>query len=167
MKWVRVWNGSGQQRGGVEDAAEEDQRLQHEGLGDGDVVELLGADADQDAELGEEEADQEERRDQDEDVVDRQVDQQRGGDEGQRRDQEAADEAAEREGEQQLQRRGRRGELVLDRALELLLEDRGGVVGEGVGRPGHHDQAGDDEDDVVDPVQLSIREPSAAPKTEM
>ncbi len=71
-----------QQRRRVEDAAEEDQRLQDEGLGEGDVVELLGADADQHPELGEEEADQEERRDQDEDVVDRQVDQERGGDEG-------------------------------------------------------------------------------------
>ena len=48
----------GQQRGGVEDAAEEDQRLQDEGLREGDVVELLGAHADEDAELGEEEADE-------------------------------------------------------------------------------------------------------------
>ena len=129
--------------------------MQDEGLGEGDVVELLGAHPDQHPELGEEEADQEQRRDQDEDVVDRQVDEQRGGDEGQRGDDQAAHEAAEREGEQQLQRRGRRGELVLDRALELLLQDRGGVVGEGVDREGHHDQAGDDEDDVVDPVQLA------------
>ena len=79
MKWVSVSNGSRQQRRRVEDAAEEDQRLQDEGLGEGDVVELLGAHADQHAELGEEEADQEQRRDQHEDVLDRQVDEERRG----------------------------------------------------------------------------------------
>ena len=35
--------GLGQQCGRVEDAAEEDQRGEDEGLGEGDVVELLGA----------------------------------------------------------------------------------------------------------------------------
>ena len=42
-----------------------------------------------------------------------------------------------------------------------------GVVRERVHRPGHHDQAGDHEDHVVEAVELLIREPSAAPKTEM
>lgn len=86
------------------------------------------------------------------------VDRQRGeddrDDEGEGGDDRPADEAAEREGEQQLERRGGRGELVVDRAEELLLQDRGGVVGEGVGRQRHHDQPGDHEDDVFDPVQL-------------
>ncbi len=143
----------GQQRRRVEDAAEEDQRLQDELLGNRDVVELLGADADQDAELGEEEADEEEPRDQDEDVLDGQVDEDRSGDEREHSDDAAAGEAAEREGGEQLRRRGGRGELILDRALELLLEDRRGVVRERVHRPGHHDQAGDHEDDVVEAVQ--------------
>ena len=70
------------------------------------------------------------------------------------RDDHPAQEAAEREREQQLERRGGRGELVVDRALELLLQDRRRVVGEGVHRPGHQDQPGHDEDDVVDAVQL-------------
>src|SRR4029079_10673169 len=68
-----------QQRRRVEEAAEEDQRLQDEGLGEGDVVELFGADADQHAELREEEADQEQRGYEDQDVVDRQDDEQRRG----------------------------------------------------------------------------------------
>ncbi len=46
----------------VEDAAEEDQRLQDERLVDADVVELLGAHADEHAELREEEADEEQPR---------------------------------------------------------------------------------------------------------
>jgi hypothetical protein len=70
LNWVSVWNGSGQQRRRVEDAAEEDQRLQHEGLRERDVVELLGAHADEHAELREEEADEEQRRDQHERVLD-------------------------------------------------------------------------------------------------
>src|SRR3712207_8076958 len=42
--------------------------------------------------------------------------------------------------EQELERRRGRRELVVDRALELLLEDRRRVVRERVHRPRHHDQ---------------------------
>src|SRR6185436_14607034 len=73
--------GLGEQRRRVEDAAEEDQRGEDEGLGEGDVVELFGADADQDPELAEEEADEEERGDKDEDVVNREVDEEDRDDE--------------------------------------------------------------------------------------
>jgi hypothetical protein len=138
----------------VEDSAQEDQRLQDEGLRDRHVVELLGAHADQHAQLSEEEAHQEEPGDQDQDVVYRQVDEQRRGDKGQDGDDKAAHEAAQGEGGEQLERGRGGGELVLDRTLELLLEDRRGVVRERVHRPRHHDQAGDHEDDVVDPVEL-------------
>src|SRR5688572_24353056 len=54
-----------QERRRVEDAAKEDQRLEHERLGERNVVELLGPHADQDAELREEEAREKERGDQD------------------------------------------------------------------------------------------------------
>src|ERR1044072_7104621 len=42
--------------------------------------------------------------------------------------------------------------------------DRGGVIGEGVDRPSHHDQAGDDEYDVIDPVQLGDPGPEGGPE---
>ena len=143
----------GQQRRRVEHPAEKDQRRQHEGLSDRHIVELLGTHPDQHAQLREEEPDQEQPGYQDQDVLDRQVDQKRRGDEGEHGHDRTAGEAAKRKRGQQLERGRRRGELILDRALELLLEDRRGVVGERVHRPGHHDQAWDDEDHVFEAVQ--------------
>ena len=98
--------------------------VQDERLRDGDVVELLCPDPDQHAELGEEEPDEEQRGEQNQDVLHRQVDQERRGGDREGGDHKAAHEPSEREREQQLERRRRRGELVLDRPLELLLEDR-------------------------------------------
>ncbi len=141
----------------VEGAAEEAERDDHDVLDEAGEVPRLRVDADDHAERGEQHEREDDGEREDRGLVHRhRGDREREGDERDG-DQERSDRAAEGEAEVDLPRLHRRGEHVVDVAVEAGLEDRRGVVRVGRLDHRHRDEAGDDVGLVVDPVDLLDR----------
>ncbi len=138
----------------VEDAAEKGQRQDQDVVDEAVVVEALGVDPDDDAERREENDEQQRRDDQVDRTLDRDAGERQGDDDQRDPDRQRAEDAAEHVAEVHPPRLHRRGEDVVDVAVVAGLQQRRGVVREGGLGHRHRDQAGDDEDVVVEAVDL-------------
>ena len=139
----------------VEDAAEEAQRQDQDVVDEAGLVPRLGVDADDDAQEGEEDEQDDDRQREHERLAHRHVGDGEREDEQPAADRQRAHDAADREPEVDLPRAHRRRQHVVDVAVRARLVDRRRVVGVRRLRHRHRDEAGHDEDVVLDAADLA------------
>ena len=143
-----------QHGGGVETAAKEHQRCDHQQRDKLELLEIPRPDADDESQEREAEAGQQKKRDHRQRMRDGDIDEERGGCEDHQADEQRFDRCRADIADGDFDEIDRGGEDFIDRADEFREVDPEAGVGGGLRHHGEHHQTGDDECAVADAFDL-------------